>query len=493
MQKVIANILMLAAATLMISWPHVLNGYPTIFMDTVPFFVSGRKTLQVTGAMPKPSAAVAATAAREDAPAAGATPTPKQPERSGIIRSPFYGTPAMAIATATGSWGAVAVVQALWLAAALLLALPWLGVISRDARLVAIALLSLFSALPFFAHVLIADVFAGLVPLGVALLVIFGGRMSQPERWFWLITLFGVGLFHPAFAIHGYLLLLVLLPWLWRGEPALRRNALIAAAAIVPALLLNLVLPTVIGRLNPGSVAPPFLLSRAIGDGTAGKVLREACPASHRVSCSFLPGLPMTGDQFLWESRAVTPWVARDPAERLAINAEELPILLDVLMRYPGEQLGASLGNTARQFVSVELDEFRDSDRLRASMAASGFGAEYQRFHATPAAATAPAHQYFAGLWTALYLLSVVVLGGLLAARLFAPGRLSRAVPRDLAAFAAIILVSLVLSAAVNGTLSGVFGRYQGRVSWLAPLALGSLGWALVRTRRPSPAMPATD
>jgi hypothetical protein len=47
------------------------------------------------------------------------------------------------------------------------------------------------------------------------------------------------------------------------------------------------------------------------------------------------------------------------------------------------------------------------------------------------------------------------------------------------------VLLGLVANAFAAGALSGVFGRYQGRVIWLLPMAAVAAGIALMRSRPP--------
>jgi hypothetical protein len=216
-----------------------------------------------------------------------------------------------------------------------------------------------------------------------------------------------------------------------------------------------------------------------IGDGTATQVLARDCaaprPGLHGAPprwalCRYLPHMPMTADEFLWDLKSDLPWAALPLPEQLALAREEQPMLMAVMAGHPGAQLGASLRNSFDQLANHDLGEFgvayirgslapsMDNPTLRADMLAwQTTAAGTDRFPFAPLSA----------FWLAVHVAALAVIGAAL--------RWRHAIPAHLAALALAVPLLLVINAAVHGALSGSHGRYQAPLQGLTLLAAAAL------------------
>jgi hypothetical protein len=212
-------------------------------------------------------------------------------------------------------------------------------------------------------------------------------------------------------------------------------------------------------------VPVPFLLARTIGDGTGADVLRKDCPSARYVTCRFVPDLPLTENQFLWQDDKGTAWVMLPLQDRFAMAREQVPILLEVLKRYPVRQLEASTRNAVRQITDLDLTEFQRTKVLELEVPNTEFVGDMAEYRHSRIWAERLSFTPVSTYWLVLYTCAGAGAAVLLAAR-----RMIRVDDR-VRELATILLVCILLSAAVNGVLSGVAGRYASRISWLAMLS----------------------
>jgi hypothetical protein len=455
----------LAGATLLL-WPLLLNRSPILFFDSDAYLRFGRLAWEFAGQMLMPGTGPQGVGLPPDP---GTAPAMAATANDGTVmsgRSYFYSVWAGA---SGGRVALVAVAQALWMSAALIAALPHLGFAGLTSRVAIIALLGVATPLAFFVCTLLPDMFAGLAPLSVAMLFAFPTRMRWPERLFWLATLLAVLLFHRAYVGLTILMLGVgvagALLRQWKALPA----ALLIGLTIVAAALLDRAATTVVERaVDAQAVSPPFLLARGIGDGTIAAVLQADCTAPQAAqpwaACALVPKLPLTENGVLWGSRGLS---SLSPDQRQAVIAEQGPLVAEVLKRDPLTQIGRSLQNSLVQFVGADLSEWQDMVDRPATAAPP------ERDHAIAFAASPIGQgqfplQLLSDAWRIVYLCAFAA--AVLAAGLLSTHR--HQVDRLLVAVSVLLLLALVLSAAMTGTLVGPFGRYQARIAWLALLAL---------------------
>jgi hypothetical protein len=233
------------------------------------------------------------------------------------------------------------------------------------------------------------------------------------------------------------------------------------AAVIGCAVLLQLATHAYLyGRPTLTGSDVPFLLARAIGDGTVEPYLRSVCGKRSFALCEFLDRLPCDVDTFIWSERGV--WKTATPEQRRRMLDEEARLLRAAIQARPLEQLRASLKNFAVQLVHFEI---RDLDRhpaidaqVNTSVVATAAG------YFTSRQAQGRLHlRAFGGVIYVVVGLSILVAA-------LAAWRLSARWPADLGPFAGLVSTGIIANAVITGALSGLNPRYQARVIWLVPL-----------------------
>ncbi len=454
----VIGVLLLIAAFFL---PALINRQPVLYPDSVGYFHSGYAAV-------KQIKAVLDVRVRGRAPSAA--PVLSRQQRDGITtaRSVYYGLAFVAAYWLKGVW-AMAAAQIALAMAALMLAAWRAAMPERWLWWTCVLGIALFTGLNFFAVTIMPDLFAGLMLAAAAMLLAHGRGMPRWEYAFWLLIVVVAGLFHKA---HLAILALCLVAAagfapMWRS-PNWRMRARewlwLAAAALVALTghyAVDLTVRHVTGR---APIAMPFALARLVGDGTAEKYLAQACPTRHFVTCDYRSRMPMRENDFLWSrdpDKSVMGTASRQTRE--AIAAENDAIVWGTLQAYPLTEMKAALGNAVAQFATVGVTEFALTphddvapipmlrwalDHYRTTAIAEG---------RMPLAAISLMMRlvYFAAL------IGVVVLLWRL-----------RHVRNAEIAFAAMLVVGILANAVVSGVISGVFDRYQGRVAWLAALAL---------------------
>ncbi len=456
----------LALSALLLLWPVAMNRDAFMFGDTVNYLTAGRKVWTVA------SHAVHRSTA---GPAVSLDPPRPEPARSMIAlggRSPFYGAIAWTVFESGGAV-AVAALQSVWVAAALLLAFGRLGLGSLRRRVAAVALLSAATTVGFFTSTVMPDVFTGLAVIAIGLLWFTGTAMSRIERGFWFGTLLAATLFHVSILLMGIVITAGL--WLATRSRWPRREALaivlIFSVAAVGTAAVDIVAAKV---TRTRVVAPPLLLARLIGDGTAGRVLAADCPTRHYETCRYLPALPLRENDFLWQSPKAVSWNNSPDASRIVIVAEQKAIIRAVLTRYPLTQLGRSLDNAATQLWTTGLDEFEMNPAIDLGMRSPEFAEPIARYHASAVVRDRLSLAPLATAWAMVYALAAALSLALLL------GWRRLGLRPATVGVVVTVFAGIVVNAAINGALSGVFGRYGARVEWLALFGL----IALIASRR---------
>lgn len=436
-ERLRATFVTLAGALLLLV-PALANGYPLLFFDTPAYLTAGEGILSRVGFVHKPAHA-------SNQPAA---PSAKK-EATGYsdARSIYYGLIADLARKIGGLW-ATALMQALWVSAAIVAAMRRIGVKHQVATLAAVALIG---GAAFSTSVILPDMAGGVLLLGMAMVMCF--NLSRGELWFWLLSIIAAISFHKAFFLLALALfaVCVFLPGVWA-----RAGKLLAGALAVSAVLTFGTEPVVERVTGVETPHVPFLLGRMVEDGTAVAYLRKDC--SRWATCAMLPGMPMTAGEFLWDGTTrngvhVDGWMARPVAERKRISAESSELVKAAFLNDPWGQIGAAFRNAFDQFVSVGVTRY-DQSAFMAQVTGAQIPAETRHmqagsFYQNPTVLTwASAVMAIACLGSALLLIAAI-------------WRRSEA-----ATFGAVILVGAVLNAAIGGALVVVVDRYQGRLAW---------------------------
>ncbi|KGT75919.1 hypothetical protein MA20_32260 [Bradyrhizobium japonicum] len=345
----------------------------------------------------------------------------------------------------------------LWL---LQLTLRVLGLM-QTSRFVAISLcLTLSTALPWLASMLLTDIFAGLSILSLFLLVVGASRTSGLEK----ISLFIFTAFAAAThsATLGVLLGLCAAGWMVR--PFLRSRLPLAGLAqasltiVAGGLMLVSANHALSGKWawTPGGYGVAF--GRMMQDGIVARFLNDHCPREHYKLCLYRNQLPATADEFLW-GKSMFNTLGRFEG----MNDEMGYIVVHSLADYPAWQAGAALRAMGQQLLHVATGEGTSV----------WIGHTYgiiERYIPAQVAPMRAARQQNHGLdfdhvnWlhVPVALASMLALVGLLAHAL-ASRRLD-----DLTLLAATVTLALLGNAFICGVISGPHDRYGARMVWVA-------------------------
>ncbi len=454
--------------------PALVNRQPVMYPDSVGYFHAGYAAIKQA----KASLDAHRAGHAEARPAASAL-SRQQADGITTARSVYYGLAYVILYVLAGVWG-LAGAQVLLTLFCLMLAarrtvrldlLPWFA---------ALGAIVLLIGLNFFTVTAMPDLFAGLMLLGMAMILAYGPVLRRWEYAFWLVLVFAAGLFHKAhLAILALSLLAgaVALPGIWRRRG---RDLLLLAAAGAVALAGQYAVDLTVRQLtgkNP--IATPFMLARLVGDGTAERYLRDTCLTRHFTTCDYLAKMPMSENDFLWSREADKSVMGdADGQTRAAIADESGAIVLGTLKAYPLEEAAAAVRNVLAQLGDVGVGEFAlvPSDTV-APVAMLRWALDQYRGSAI-AQGWMPLTE-ISILMRGVYFAALVGIGTLLWRRPRGPGRDDPDVR-----FVLLLLTGIAANAVVSGVIAGVFDRYQGRVAWLASLGFAVLLGKMLRSRR---------
>ncbi len=377
------------------------------------------------------------------------------------------------------------ILQAIIVAFMITLACHRLGLRSTRQQLITILLLGTATSLGFFTATLLPDVFGGLALLALIILALFRSEMAKPEQALWFAAIVIFSMFHKAFLLVDLALLFVIFLLSFRKivVPGMLPATIAVTLASAATLVTNPALERVVGVQI---IDPPFLLARSIADGPAAQVLKNRCLSPVYVNCLVADSLPMTEEDYIWgnhidPARKNPPnWLQMPPATREAMSKEQAAIMVEVFRSYPIWQLRESIRNFVRQFHTVDLMEFRPRPDVEAATIRWGYADEIARYRQGSVVSGGFPLAGLGAVWSLLYDLAILGVATLLLFR----RRFLANIDQRLIITAMLLMVGLAINAAVNGMLSGVFGRYQGRVSWLAIFTLLLLAAKAVEMRR---------
>ena len=239
-------------------WPAIVNRYPIVFSDTAGLEAMG---LEPTIGWDKPW---------------------------------VYGPLTLLFHAGLSLWG-VAAAQALLTSTVLWLTGRQLGLHGGAWHSVICAVLALGSAAPWFASLIMPDVFAPVTVLCLFILATNGGHRSRLGGIF-------AGVFATV-AIASHLTHLVIAAACLAMVLLIRpRRFLLCAAPLVAALAWLVACNAVangVAAVSPyGSV---FALARLQADGPATDYLRTVCSQAKLRTCNWVERMPMDSDAFLWD------------------------------------------------------------------------------------------------------------------------------------------------------------------------------------------------
>jgi len=347
-----------------------------------------------------------------------------------------------------------------------------------------VAALTVTTALPWLADVLLTDIFAGLAVLALHALVWHYDRLASRERaGLVLFTAFAASTHSATFAV---LLALgaaaLLLSWLnAKLVPRAGLAPMLAAMVLGAAMLLaaNYAVSKTLAW-TPGGYGIAF--GRMLQDGIVTRYLNDHCPDEQLKLCPYRNSLPLDADDFLWDGDNS---VFNKLGRFAGLGDEMRRIVLGSLRDYPLLQFKAAVVATARQLVAVATGEgivtsmwhtYGIIERYTPSVAAAMHAARQQRGEVHFAALNA-VHVPMA--LAGMALLPALLLG------------LWSADFADLGRLAATVALALFANAAFCGVISNPHDRYGSRLVWIATFAVALAAWRLCVIARAQPGLQA--
>lgn len=455
-----------------LSWPAWFNGQPFFFPDT---------TAYVKGAASAAELIVKTDTAHQwlnaDAPDADAkvqvTVAPAQyasaPDKGGVIsgRSIYYGV-FLFITACFLSLQFVALLQAL-------LAVTLISSVLREKytlsyRSISLLLLVLAAAspLPYFASMLMPDIFASLgIASVIALNLIPTARRSS--KIFWALLVLTAVLFHAA----NIMILMATLATLVVVSLILKRGPMLAWKTVGFSSLL--ICAGVAGEMafshgvqfftHTTPIRPPFITARLLADGPGNEFVKSHCPEARFEVCNYVRNFTTaSSDDFLWSlDPSIGVFTLASRESRTNLGKQDFAFAKAVFTQYPMQVLENSAKNIVAQLGFIGLEEYVYSPPMVRAFAQKIPIEEHTTLEHTRAAKS---HFDVSYSETIIQFTSLVALLVCLTAALHTFRRKRYA---DLA-FIAIFLLALLINAGVCGALSTPHDRYQARVIWILQL-----------------------
>jgi hypothetical protein len=399
-------------------------------------------------------------------------------------RSPFYGALAY-LGVVFGTFWIVVAAQAVAATAALIGVVRHAVDPARErafmTTVIAVIGIALLTPLPYFASMLMPDIFAGLAILAAAVLLSGWRRETPVGRAGWIAAAGYGALTHSAttlivlaIASSAGLLLLVRR----RIAPQPRAVALVAAAGLL-GLIGDMSFGIAIERTTGAPpIRPPFLTARLTADGVGTDYARTHCASEHWVICRHLDQLPLHSDSFLWSGDPKTGvFSVASPVEARALSDEQMRFVVAVLRDRPAATLGASLTAIGEQFTQVGLTEFRyAAGELQTFEEKMPSGVVAQLRTTAAFRGTMPIELIAALTWPLTLASVILIVWAALRADL-----------REQAQLGAWALTGWIANVAICGALSTPHDRYNMRVIWLLPIVAAVIVARTVIVRRRAP------
>jgi hypothetical protein len=334
---------------------------------------------------------------------------------------------------------------------------------AKPLRLVALTFaLTLTTALPWLASMLLTDIFAGLSVLSLFLLVLHDDKISGMEKAaLFVFTAFAAATHSATLAV-----LLGLCCVGWIARPFLRDRIAVAGLAqgtltiVAGAAMLLSANFALSGQLawTPGGYAIAF--ARMLEDGIVTRYLHEHCPDQHFKLCPYRDDLPETADDFLWSRETVFNKLGRFPG----MGDEMGYITVHALAEYPLWQTEAALMATGEQMLKVATGENTDRPTTPHTY---GIIRRYlpQQLKLMNAARQQTGFITFGPI--NLVHVPVALISTFLVFGMFATAIWRRRLD-EFTLFIATVSLALLGNAFVCGVISGPHDRYGSRLVWIA-------------------------
>ena len=339
------------------------------------------------------------------------------------------------------------------------LAKPW--------RLFGVSLvLTVTTALPWLASMLLTDIFAGLSVLSLFILVLHGDKISRSEKAaLFVFTAFAAATHSATMAV---LLGLCCMGWIARpflreriATTSLAQGTLTIAAGAVMLVSANYALSGQVAW-TPGGYSIAF--ARMLQDGIVPRYLNDRCPTEHFKLCPYRNQLPETADDFLWSRETVFNKLGRFPG----MSDEMGYIAAHALADYPLWQAEAALMATGEQMLEVATGENTDHPTL---MHTYGIFREHLQKQLKVVDAARQQKSFLTFGPVNLIHVPVALISTALVFAMLITGAVRRRTD-DVTLLMATVCLALLGNAAICGIISGAHDRYGSRLVWIATFAV---------------------
>jgi len=327
--------------------------------------------------------------------------------------------------------------------------------------------LTVVTSLPWFVAQLMPDIFFSAAVLASYLLAFQHDQLRYWER----TALAGLIAFAIAchMAIAGMCVVMVAVLWVLATfkTPALPdlRMSILAGSVAVGVALCPMSNFAITGKFTFTPGGPSFLFGRLVEDGIVARYLDDHCPDPTLQLCEYRLSLPEDADGWLW-------W-GGSPFWKLGgwkvYQDEEQSIIWASLKEYPLTHVFAALSGTIEQLTRFQTEVAGEYNTPTTEM----FGEHYPELFNKVMSSRQHSENFDVGF---LNWLHVPVAAISVVALLFALISSSR---KNLSKQAIALCVIILLALAINAALCAVFAhpvdRYQSRLIWLAPFAMGLL------------------
>ena len=349
------------------------------------------------------------------------------------------------------------------------------------------------SSAPWFASLIMPDLFAGLVGLAMAALITNFGRLARLE-------VVALAILTPlAVAMHDSLLPLLFalaacafLPGLAPDSgPQRRRLRALVLGICAAAAVLSMLNARALERV--GGVPPvrlPFLAAHLIDMGPGRIFLETQCPEAGYALCAYTFEPDVTWEQVLFgREPGRGAYGLADGPTRAAMDAEQIRFALDVLRHHPGETASGLLADGLRQLGRFSLTDLTPNSAWDVYVATlpRALQARYADYAPVHDRDTTKRALAVVSGWILAVTLAAIVAGIWAATRLVPAARAGDPVARRALMLAGLIVAAVIFNGLICGVLASPYDRFQARVIWLIPVAAAVLLAALPRRRAPPP------
>lgn len=366
------------------------------------------------------------------------------------------------------------IAQALLVAALLVRTMVAIGLTVVARTMLPLAAALLLTGAPWMTSEAMPDVFAGAVLLGLYLVLAHWSQMSIGARILACGTLLlGVATHVTMPVVFGALLIVLAIATQTRRLVLPRLRTIAAAAAVVALSIVALATFNWARTSHVALTRKPsvFVVGHLVESGLASRVLAERCAVEAFALCPYQAGLTQPIDAFIWDDSSVFYKAYHDED---ALRADTRNLARAVIIHEPLALFSSIASYGARQFVTIDVfDAARVRPVNRFTSSVVSFVLPHEQ------GAMLSARQQGAGVG-GLSWLDSVFLGVLLVSLAISVMQLHRAFRRAPIAFESaeglqlFIWAALILNAIICANLSGVFGRYQGRLAWLLPAVVAA-------------------